>query len=312
MPGEAAEAQALPYEEVIGADDREAWLEARQTGIGASEISAVLGANPFKSATELYLEKTGAVAAPDLSDNDAVYWGNVHEQNIVAAFEGRYAHIPVTRAQALLRSRAHPWALATLDAWADDPKHGRIPLEVKSTQQVNGHLWRDGVPEWFRAQVHQQMLVTGTEMAIVAVLIGSSEYAWDYVELDETLARKIIYHGERFWGHVLSRTPPPVDGSEATRRAIHAAHPLDDGQSLVLGADFADVDAELVDLKSQRKAIETEIRQRENQIKAALGDAVEGVIPGVAAYRWTTEERAAYAVAASTRRTLRRRAPKED
>lgn len=38
---------------------RQDWLEVRKSGIGGSDAAAAVGLNPFKSQTELWLEKTG-------------------------------------------------------------------------------------------------------------------------------------------------------------------------------------------------------------------------------------------------------------
>ena len=39
--------------------DKNQWLKQRQRGIGGSDISAVLGVNPWKTSYDLWLEKTG-------------------------------------------------------------------------------------------------------------------------------------------------------------------------------------------------------------------------------------------------------------
>ena len=39
--------------------NREQWLQVRQQGIGSSDAAAAVGLNPYKSALELWLEKTG-------------------------------------------------------------------------------------------------------------------------------------------------------------------------------------------------------------------------------------------------------------
>ena len=57
--------------------DRAAWLRMRSGGIGGSDAAVIAGLSPWKSPYELYLEKTGEAAAPDLSDNERVYWGTV-------------------------------------------------------------------------------------------------------------------------------------------------------------------------------------------------------------------------------------------
>ena len=43
--------------------------------IGSSDISVILGLNPFKTMLQLWAEKTGVVKPKDLSDNEAVEWG---------------------------------------------------------------------------------------------------------------------------------------------------------------------------------------------------------------------------------------------
>ena len=55
-------------------DSFDSWLKARH-GIGGSDASAVLGLNPYKTNTDLYLEKTGQRIAPDISDKDYVKYG---------------------------------------------------------------------------------------------------------------------------------------------------------------------------------------------------------------------------------------------
>lgn len=63
-------------------DSFDSWLNARH-GIGGSDASAVLGLNPYKTNTELYLEKTGQRTAPDISDKDYVKYGHDAESKFI-------------------------------------------------------------------------------------------------------------------------------------------------------------------------------------------------------------------------------------
>ena len=54
----------------------EAWVKARQHTIGASEISALTGASPFKNPTSLIQKK---LHPPDMSKNIACAWGKLFE-----------------------------------------------------------------------------------------------------------------------------------------------------------------------------------------------------------------------------------------
>ncbi|NLH44914.1 MAG: endonuclease, partial [Acholeplasmataceae bacterium] len=69
--------------------DKEAWLKARNSGIGGSDAGIIVGLNKWKSPFQLWLEKTGQVEAESLSDNEFVYWGNVLEQVVADEFTVR-------------------------------------------------------------------------------------------------------------------------------------------------------------------------------------------------------------------------------
>lgn len=49
-------------------EDRDAWLKIRTSGIGGSDAGTIMGANPWKSPYQLWLEKTGQVEAEDIDD----------------------------------------------------------------------------------------------------------------------------------------------------------------------------------------------------------------------------------------------------
>ena len=58
-------------------------LADRDKYIGGSELSTILGVNPYKSAYDLWLEKTGKVERQDLTGNKAVEVGNYFEDGLL-------------------------------------------------------------------------------------------------------------------------------------------------------------------------------------------------------------------------------------
>ena len=62
------------------------WLALRRTGIGGSDIAALLGMNRYTSPYELYLDKRGEL--PDIPRGEfldrAAMWGHLHEPLIAA------------------------------------------------------------------------------------------------------------------------------------------------------------------------------------------------------------------------------------
>lgn len=307
----AAQDSGSPYELVCRADDAD-WLKMRLTGIGASEAAALIGANPWKSTLGLYAEKVGAVEPDDLSDNEAVFWGTKLE-DVIREVYGQRSGRHIDKGGVLLRSTRYPWALCTLDGWTSDRELGPYwPLELKAVGAHKGEEWVDGAPLYYRVQVAWQMLVTGSERATIAALIGGQRLVWEDVERDEILERKLIHAGEDFWRRVQEQDPPPADGSDKARAALHALYPRDTGEVIVLPAELEDVVYDLAECKAAEKAIGLRKTTAENALKEALGDATEGVLPDGTRVTWRTQTRKAYAVAESTHRVLRVTQPKGD
>lgn len=283
------------------------WLAARTTGIGASEMPAVLGVSPWNSALELYAEKIGAAPREDLSESEIVQWGHRLEPVIVTAYverSGRWAE----RDGHLLRSTEHPWALCTLDARTCEPPRDQAapwPLEVKTTSAYRADDWVDGPPDVYLVQIQHQMLVTGAELATIACLIGGQRLVWCDVPRDEQLIRKIVYHGALFWERVQRREAPDPTGPGAAK-VLRSLYPIDDGRCVELATDLLDTVDELEALKAEQKRLDSAREALEAKLMGAMGEAERGVfaaVPGLA-ITWKTQERAAYTVPAGTRRPL--------
>lgn len=295
-----------PYIEVCSTEDRDAWLAARRTGIGASEIAAVVGSElgTRGSAFSVWARKVGHDQGDDLSELEHIQWGHLLEPIIVAEF-GRRSGRSVERHCKLLRSVAHPWALATLDAFCVDINGVHRPLEIKNVGEYNAEEWAEGPPDHYWWQGQQQCLVTDTAEVTFAALLGGRRLVWIDIPRDEQAIRKIVYHGERFWERVVKRDPPAVDDSKATADALKRMFPHDDGSTVVLPMDLAEVCDEWRQLKAEAKDIERKIRGCENQLKAALGDSTIGVFPTHDSITYKEQQRAEVTIPATSFRVLR-------
>ena len=90
-------------------------LEQRKNSIGASEVSSILGLNPWKSALQLWLEKTGAVEPEDLSENEAVFWGQRLELIIGERFAQNHPELQVVVRQIPFNHVEYDFMTCTLD-----------------------------------------------------------------------------------------------------------------------------------------------------------------------------------------------------
>ena len=66
---------------------REEWLLLRKTYLGGSDLGAVIGVNKYKTALDVYLEKTSEFV--EEVNNDATYWGNVLEGVVAQEYSKR-------------------------------------------------------------------------------------------------------------------------------------------------------------------------------------------------------------------------------
>ncbi len=93
----------LPHEE---------WLKWRKMGIGGSDAGAVCGLNPYRTALEVYLDKT--TDSLDLSDNEAMRQGREFEDYVAKRFmeaTGKKAR----RANFMYYDEKRPFMLADVD-----------------------------------------------------------------------------------------------------------------------------------------------------------------------------------------------------
>lgn len=157
-------------EKVILANRAE-WLKHRLQGIGGSEISAVVGLNPYMSNVDLWERKTGLVEPEDISDKPYVKYGTQAEPLLRELFKLDFPQYDVFYEENnSFRNSRYPWALASLDGWLRDEK-GRVGVwECKTTnilQSMQKEKWNHQIPMNYFCQVLFYMAVIEADFAIL-------------------------------------------------------------------------------------------------------------------------------------------------
>lgn len=258
---------------VKDAEDHEKWLEARAFGIGGSDAAVIMGVNPYKSPYQLWLEKTGQAEAPDLSGNQYVYWGTKNESNIADWFQEETGK--KVKRLGTLRSKEYPFMLANVDRTVVGENAG---LEIKTAGVRQYRKWKDDeIPDAYYCQCLHYMAVTGADYWYIAVLLGGNEAKWKRIERNEEDIQHLIMAETDFWKLVETKTPPPVDGSDSCAAALSAQYKGGDPNfSIILPPDIDGVIASLEDDKAIMDALKKQITEKENRLKALLGNAEEG------------------------------------
>ena len=141
---------------------REEWLESRRQGIGGSDAGCIVGANPWKSARQLWKEKTGADKPDDISDKPAVKFGKEAEQHLRALFLLTYPQYTCEYHEFRMYANDRlPFIFATLDGELTDQDGRRGILEIKTTtiqQAKQWFEWDDCIPQHYYIQILHQLL----------------------------------------------------------------------------------------------------------------------------------------------------------
>lgn len=174
---------------------RTEWLECRKQGIGGSDAGCIVGANPWKSARQLWKEKTGADKPDDISDKPAVRFGKEAEQHLRALFLLTYPQYTCEYHEFRMYANDRlPFIFATLDGELTDQDGRRGILEIKTTTiqtSTQWEEWKDCIPQHYFFQVVHQFL--SCEWAEFAELFAHIRY-YHGEEIRATLRK---YHMER-------------------------------------------------------------------------------------------------------------------
>ncbi|PRR70885.1 YqaJ viral recombinase family protein [Clostridium thermopalmarium] len=250
------------------------WLKSRQAGIGGSDAGAILGVNKWKTPFQVYLDKTEPITEVN-EQSEAAYWGNTLEDMVAKEFAKR-AGKKVRRRNQLLQHEQYPFMTANLDREIVGEK---AFLECKTVNAFGAKEWEgDDIPASYLVQVMHYMAVTGDSHCYIACLIGGQRFIWKEVQRDEELISMIIQAEKDFWeNHVLKKIPPVLDGSSAAEKYLNERYSNPTPYSEInLKSEYKDMINEYLQLKENMKALETRLKEIENNIKNELADNEKG------------------------------------
>ena len=248
--------------------DKESWLQYRKQGIGGSDAGAVCGLNPYRTAIQVYYDKTSD--SIEEIDNEAMRQGRELEEYVAKRFceaSGKR----VRRANAMFYDEKNPFMLADVDRMIVGENAG---LECKTASPYSEEKWRDDkIPLSYQLQCYHYMSVCNADAWYIAVLIYGRDFKYYRIERDDEVIGNLIRIEEEFWNeYVLKRVIPDPDGSKTADAAI--AERFKESKSTTIPLTGFDERLERrQEILSLLEKIETEKRQIDQELKLYLGDA---------------------------------------
>lgn len=269
--------------------------------IGGTDIAAIVGIHPYKSAVQVWLEKTGRAEPPDLSDNQKVRWGSKLEPLVAQEYEeqtGRKLFKPDPE------QIFHPeieWYSGSPDLILNDMS-GLV--EIKTTDKTQRHRFAERVPDYAFVQgVWYARLVSvrfNVEIGFVdfPILIGGNEYVCHHQDRDKEvldMEEQLMVAGEKFWTqHVLADTPPEIkierDGSDRVKNDLHALWRRNEREhKYIEDYEIISIAHKLAALKADEDMLKSEIDFCENSLKNEIRDAAGLLLPDGSRIDWKTQ-----------------------
>lgn len=295
---------------------KQEWLAARRQLVTATDVSAILGMNPDRSAFAVWAEKVGRELPQDLDlddpKNEHIKWGALLEEPIAMEIgrrldremidHGRWTlhvndELPVPIAASLDREigvysaqREARWLRDAIEARAGgvtlpkllaepDPRGpGAAEIKTFGTFADPSGAWEEEGPIKHIVQLQVQMAVTVFKWGVLGGLGSGQRLRIHLHERDDEFISWMLGKVEAFWTLVRSGTPPPVDGTESTATALSTLY-RGGGAAIELPAAAHLWHEQWYEARQIIAAAERDEREASSAIKLALGDAEEGVLP---------------------------------
>jgi putative phage-type endonuclease len=199
---------------------REEFLARRRTGIGGSDVGAIMGVSQYADGLDVYLDK---VDPPPDFDNPAMERGRYLEPVVSKLYEvtsgRRLTHGKFRRDQKnkfLIGSPDRIIKPTGRKPYAADVSSPGV-LEIKTANRyVLKKMKEEGLPKSYILQLQHYMGLSGTTWGAFAVLCADPwEFLTFTVEFDQELYDRVREVLQRFWvDHVQAKVPPipkPID-----------------------------------------------------------------------------------------------------
>ena len=202
--------------------------------LGGSDIGAIIGVSKYRSALDVWFEKTGKHV--DAKDSLALRFGSFAEDFIASEYARHIALPVVAHANPIIHGN-YSYLAGHIDRFVlpdsstalfDDSGilQASKLLECKTasgfTQREWGEAGTDEIPLQYLTQCLWYLELTQLPSIDLAVLIGGSDFRIYTVEADRPLQQLLVEKAVHFWSEYVVKDCPPPPESESDCQALFA------------------------------------------------------------------------------------------
>ncbi len=248
-------------------ENKQEWLRERKNYLGGSDLGAIAGLNPYRTALDVYLDKT----SDDITEetNAAMRWGNLLEEAVAEAYSEDTGKMVWKWIQPI-KHKEYPFLAANIDRWVGDREY---VLECKTAGFTRGKQWgevgTDQIPESYLVQVAYYAAICDVPKVDIAVLIGGQDFRIYTYKRNKELEEKLIKIACNFWyNHVEKRIPPKCVNTRDTFNLF----PQSNYQEIVAEDNIMEKWEELKAAREEESMIQTTIEKLKVEIQEFMQD----------------------------------------
>lgn len=283
--------------------DEQAWLDFRENGIGGSEIGTIMGVNPWKSAIELFYQKSGAFQSK-VDYNTPMFMGNILEPIVADLFEFWddgdnliHNYVAGLRQRKLYEIDGYvlnsdfPNMFFSPDRLIADRPVKRMNrllqnniegiVEIKTISNWSAKQWEGGMPPSYYLQLQTYLMGLDVEEGYLVSLKDGRDLDVLYVERNRQVGDMIFNEVQEFWRRVemaredpegVDHYAPDPDGTKSLEDFLKEKFKNPEEKTILANEEIKQIAREHIELTAVVKEKEEECREKSNTLKMYMGD----------------------------------------
>ncbi|MBB5709294.1 YqaJ viral recombinase family protein [Sphingomonas xinjiangensis] len=257
----------------------------RASVVGAGEVSALFGVNPWLTEFELWHRKTGDVGVPEFNalrpdgtpENERIYCGVKLEPVIIEMAKERWGYTAREQVKHLTNGNGlggHP------DRRVICPDRGPGILEVKMVDWLERKKWGDEPPTHYLIQNQTYQGLDGVSWGDVIVLVGGNSLERHQYDFRPKLYAEVQRRVADFWQSVRDGNAPKPDYSRDGDTLVEVlGTPTDELADLRDNLEAEQAAMEWTEARARRFAAEADEATAKARLIEMVGTAGAALLP---------------------------------